>query len=243
MRINHTKRIFMNEADSSPGNGAPAAPPDPAEPQAQAAPAPDLSQLVSQIVTQVTATVEERLAAQENKIFANLRKAGALGKDKTEPTQTASTAPASAPPAPAATSADEVRAIIARERAITFAAVENKLTTQQIARITSAIEAEKPDEPAAWVKSFLADMGIARPADQPVTPAQPVQQTNGSPISDKGSPAPGGAVAWEREFAENPIGMSKAAYALMVAKHGEAKARQMRLDASRDQASRIKVTL
>lgn len=232
-----TKRIYMNEADGSPGNGAPVAPPAPAEPQAQAAPVPDLSQLVSQIVAQVSTTVDEKLTAQENKIFANLRKSGALGKDKPADDKPAPQ-PAAAPASPGLSPAD-VKVMIERTRAVDRAVFEHKLTDAQTKRMTAAMEAEAPPDAVAWAKSYLADMGLVRSTEVAPSPA-PVP--NAAPISDKGSPAPGGAVAWEREYAENPIGMSPAAFALMVAKHGHQKAWQMRIEASKEQAARIRVT-
>lgn len=103
--------------------------------------------------------------------------------------------------------------------------------------------AQKPSDDSEWFEKKMKTFGIKQPAATTATittTAQAGQQT--PPISDKGSPAPGNASDWEREFAENPIGMSPAARQRMDAKHGVEKARKMRLEAANAQAERIKVT-
>src|SRR5688572_26534452 len=88
MLINQTKRIYMNEADGSSGNGAPTAPPAPAAPVAEPT-APTLD--VDALMTRIVSAVDERFAAKSNELFANARKAGLLKKEETPP------APAAAP--------------------------------------------------------------------------------------------------------------------------------------------------
>lgn len=235
MRINQPKRIYMNEADGSPGNGAPAAPPAPAEPPAPpAAPAPTPAVTVDQVKSLMT----EMLGGFKNEFFANARKAGLLKKEETPP-PTPPASPAAA--APTAISLADVESMLERERVITRVATEHKLSDAQVKRMKSMIAAEKPEDVGGWVSAFVTDMGLVKAAEQPVPPT-PQPQPNGHPISDKGSPAPGGVVNWEREFAENPIGMSAAARSAMDAKHGRDKAIKMRLEASQAQAARIKVT-
>ena len=240
MRINQLKRIYMTEEGASPGGGA--APPAPAQPPATPAAPPEAPDIVSQL----SKLIDDKLTAQRNGIFADLRKAGALGKEKTPETPPATplAAPAVASPAQGMTAA-EVEAMLERERAVTRATVEHKLTDAQIKRMRSALKAENPDDVSTWSAAYLADMGLAKASTPtqpaPATPVAPTAPTQ-PPASDKGSPAPGGVLNWEAEFAANPIGMSPAARQLMDAKHGVEKARQMRLKAAEEQAARIRVT-
>lgn len=227
----------MNEADASPGGGAsPAAPVEPAAANPATAPAPAVS------VDQVKSLMTEMLGGFKNALFADMRRAGVLGKEKaTEtPTPAPATAAASAPVSTGLSAAD-VEAMLEQERVITRVQFENKLTDAQIKRMKAALKADKPEDVSTWTSTYLADMGLVRQADSnPVPTIQP--QPAGAPISDKGSPAPGGVTNWEREYAENPLGMSTAAKALMDAKHGVEKARKMRLEAAQAQAARIRVT-
>lgn len=226
----------MNEADSSPGNGAPAGQPAPTAPTAaptahESAPAVTLDQ--------VKGLMTEMLGGFKNSVFADLRKSGALKKD--EPAAPVPSAPAV--PAASLTSAD-VQSMIAWENTITRVAAESKLTAAQEQWMRGAVQGVKADELLTRCQSFVTDLGLVR--TEPVTstqvPQTPQPQPNGHPISDRGSPAPGGVVNWERELAENPIGMSAAARSAMDAKYGREKAVKMRLEASQAQAARIKVT-
>jgi hypothetical protein len=227
----------MNEADASPGNGAPAAPPTPAEPPASpAAPAP--APAVS--IDQVKNLIGEQLTGFKNGFFAELRRAGVLGKEK--PNGDPPAAPAAAPTSPPAgglTEAD-LEARLEQERVITRAQVENKLSDAAIKRMKSALRSEKPEDVSGWVTSYLADMGLARTSETPPAPTAPPAVPNAAPISDRGSPAPAGAVGWRYEM-NNPIGMSAAARAQMDAELGVEKARKMRLEAARNQAATMRV--
>lgn len=237
MRINHTKRIFMNEEDGSPGNGAPvtAAPvsaaPDAAPKAPESAPTvtPDL----------VKSWIGDAFGSFRNEFFASARKAGVLGKDK--PTHDASESkPAAAAPVTGLTEAD-LEARLEQERVLTRAQLEHKLSDAAVKRMKAALKADRPDDVASWTSSYLADLGLVRTDTQPaVTPAAPAAPSV-APISDRGAPAPAGAVGWRYEL-NNPIGMSSAARAQMDAELGEEKARKMRLEAARKQAANLRVT-
>lgn len=240
MRINHPKRIFMNEADASPGGGT--ATPAPAAPPAST-PAQEATPAVS--IDQVKNLMSETLTGFKNALFADMRKAGALGKEKPngDSTTTPTATPPAAAPATSGLTEADLEARLEQERVITRVQVENKLSEAAIKRMKSALKAEKPDDIAAWTSSYLADLGLVRTTD-PSTPSAvtaPTVAPNGAPASDKGSPAPSGAVGWRHEFAQNPIGMSKAAREQMDAELGAEKARKQRLDASRGQAERMRV--
>lgn len=229
----------MNEADASPGGGAvPAVPAEP--PAAPAAPAP-----AAVTVDQVKSLMTEMLTGFKNATFAELRKAGALGKDKpsTEsPKDPPSATPAAAAPASSGLTEAALEARFEQERVITRVQVENKLTDAQVKRMKNALRTEQPEDAASWASAYLTDLGLVRTTETAQTTPAPVPQPSGQPISDKGSPAPGGVVAYERELAENPVGMSQAARNAMDAKYGVEKARKMRVDAAQAQLSRIKAT-
>lgn len=233
------KRIFMNEEGGSPGGGA--ASPAPALPPASTAAAQPEPAIP---VTQLKSVIGEVFGELRNGLFADLRRAGALKKDEPAPTPAPQSAAAAAP-APTGLSMADVEAMLERERVITRVATEHKLTDAQVKRMKGMIAAEKPDDVSGWVSAFVTDMGLVRQTtDQPPTTAPTQLPPSGPPLSDKGSPAPGGVVNWEREFAENPVAMSPAARAAMDAKYGYEKARRMRIDAANapgGQAERLKV--
>lgn len=233
--LQRLSKFLMNETDGSPGGGSP--PPTPADP---AAPKPESVAPQPLTLDQVNAAVAKQLETFQNGFFANARKAGLLPKEKTpEPTPTP---PKDAPPA--GLSMADVEALLERNTVITARATKHGLTDAQVARLKAGTASAPLESFAAEVDSFLADMGLAKSATtQQAAPAQPQPQpSNHQPISDKGAPVPGGVLDWEREFQENPIGMSVAARRAMDAKYGEAKARAMRLEAARHKAEALRVT-
>jgi hypothetical protein len=226
-----SKRIFMSEVDASPGNGAPAASPQPAGPNAApTAPAPEPTITPDQ----VKSWISEALGGFKNEFFANARRAGLLKKEEPSPRPTPAKQPDAAP-APTGLTAADVQRMLERDRVLTRAEIEHKLTPAQAKRMRALLEAERPDDVSGWVSAFMTDMGLVRTQDQqpPVTPQQPAVQPNTAPVSDKGSPAPGTASSWQRELAERPLSMSAAARAAMDAELGERVARQKRIDAAR----------
>jgi hypothetical protein len=240
----HTKRIYMNEADGSPGNAAPATPTPPAPAAPNAAPtAPEQPALTVEAIANIVATtVDTKIKAFENGFFANARKAGLLGKDKSAPDSSATPNATAAPSTTALTEA-ELDARLEQERVITKAQVENKLSDAAVKRMKSALRTEKPEDVGAWTSAYLADLGLVRTNNESsttVTPSAPVLP-NTAPISDRGSPAPAGAVGWRYELS-NPIGMSAAARAQMDAELGADKARRMRIEAAQTQAEKMRVT-
>lgn len=243
-----SKRILMNEEDGSPGGGS-APPSAPASPSASNGATPPAEPAVP--VSQLKAVIGEVFGELRNGLFADLRKAGALGKDKTveqpnsPPSPPLQPSPAAAP-ASSGLSAEVVQAMIVQERVFARAEAEHKLTDGQIEWMRSALKGVPADELPTKANAFLRSMGIVKGASEPspatTTATVPVQPTS-APISDKGAPAPGGATPWEREFAENPIGMSAASVNAMFAVHGAEKARRMIVEAGLRQAERIKVAV
>jgi hypothetical protein len=230
-----TKRIYMNEVDSSPGGGSV----PPVQPAPAAAPtAPEMPPLT---IDAVKTHVADQLKAFQNEFFASARKAGLLEKPKNTET------PAAAPAATVTglTEAD-LDARLEQERVVTTARIENKLTESQVKRMRAALKAEKPGDVSTWTAEYLADMGLVRTNAEPqtTTTTQTVAVTpSAAPISDRGTPAPNGVTGWRYEIATNPMGMSASSRAAMNAELGEEKARKQRLDASRDQAQRMQVVI
>lgn len=129
-------------------------------------------------------------------------------------------------------------------------ALRRGVDDDKIDDLFALFKVQKPADDGQWFDEKAARFGFnkgqsAAPTAQtasataPNVPVPPV----GPPISDKGSPAPGGVTNWEREFAENPIGMSAAARALMDAKHGVEVARRMRVEAATARQGHIRVTV
>lgn len=243
MRINQAKRIYMNEEGASPGGGA--TPPAPAQPPApNGAPTAEPVVPVSQVKDVITQTFGEL----KNAFFADLRRSGALGKEKPAET-TPNPAPqptAAAAPAPTGLSLTDVEAMLEQERVITRSQLQHGLTDAQVKRMKGALKADRPDDISTWASTYLADMGLAKqtpptPSPTQVTPP-PVPQPSGAPISDKGSPAPGSGSNWNREFAENPLNMSAASIASMELELGKEVARKKRVEAGLAKGAGIKVT-
>lgn len=237
------KPILRNEEGASPGGGAAPAQPQPAAQQGaqQAAPAIPVDVIKGVVTEALTAALPEL----RNGIFADLRRDGAFRKDKPVEHPTNPT-PQHAPgaPAPAAgLSVADVEAMLERERVIASRAAKHDLNDNVVRRMKSALNGVEASRFAAEADSFLSDLGLVKaPTQQPAAPAsaQP-QPSNPQPLSDKGAPVPGGVLDWEREFQENPIGMSAAARRAMDAKHGADKGRAMRLEAARQRAGDIRV--
>lgn len=233
MRLN---RILMNEEGSSPGGGVPPVV-APATPPASPGATPPAEPAVP--ISQLKTVIGEVFGELRNGLFADLRKAGALGKEKPVPE------PSAAAPASPGLSMADVEAFVSRDRVLTRVEIENKLTVEQSGYMRAALKEIDPSELPAKAASYLTAMGLAKGAEPtPSTPAAAVVAVpaSGPPISDKGSPAPGSATNWEREYAENPIGMSPAARAAMDAKYGVEKARRMRVEAAQRQGENIRVT-
>ena len=246
MRINQTKRIYMTEEDGSPGGGA--APPAPApSPAAQPAPEGDPLVQIKSAMNDVIGGFRTELTAFKNSIFADLRKSGALGKDKPGETPPPPTATPAAPAVSATLTMDQVESMLEQTRVLERASVENGLTDAQQKRMRLALKAEAPEDVATWAKTYLADMGLAKstttPTPTPPNPAPGIQPSTAPPVSDKGSPAPGGTVNWEAEFTRDPLRMSPAAKAAGEAKHGKEKFTKMRLERIAALASGIRVTV
>ncbi len=101
-------------------------------------------------------------------------------------------------------------------------------------RMRSAFAAERPDDPSAWVGTWLDDVGLVKKADTTTTttsekPAEkkPTETTTTTqtpkPISDKG----GAAVTTNLDEITNPNDLTEVDVERLYAKHGEDKANEM----------------
>lgn len=234
------KPILRNEVDASPGGGAVAAQSQPAASEGAQPAAPVIPPDI--IEGAVTKALTAALPKLRDGIFADLRRDGAFKKDKPAE-QPAATAATSAPAV--GLSAADVEAMLERERVIASRAAKFDLNDNAVRRLKSALNGVDVSSLAAEADSFLADLGLAKaPTPQQATtapaPPQP-QPSNAQPISDKGSPVPGGVTDWEREYAEKPQAMSPAAISAMNAKHGIEKARRMRVERALEMGVGIRV--
>lgn len=216
-------RILMNEADASPGNGAPAAPAAPAEPTATT-PAPALD--VDALVTRLVGVVDEKLSAHQNAINAGLRKAGVFKQDKPadpapapQPTQSAPTA------AQAGLSMADVEALLERKEVIATRAAKHGLSDSQRKRFEAALANAPRESLVAEADSYLADMGLVKAPTPVQTPAAPAAAKPN--ISDRGTAAPSDMRDSDGVLNSRPLEMTAHDVDALILKHGHDKGLQM----------------
>lgn len=220
----------MNEADASPGNGAPAESAAPAAPTAtQTAPAFDLDTLV----TRLTGVIDEKIQASQNATHAALRKAGVFKQDKAPSESAPAAQPTqSAPSAQAGLSMADVEALLERENVIATRAAKYGLAEAQVRRLKSALTGVPRESFATEADSFLADLGLVKVATTP-TPAPTTAQASTPPqpakpnISDRGSAAPSDLRDSEGVVNSRPLEMTAHDVDALVLKYGEQKGMQM----------------
>lgn len=155
----------MQEADGSPGSGAPPAP-APTEPQAQGAPAN---------AGAPTVDVAAIASAVRDAVFADLRRSGVLGKEKPK---------SNVEPTPQA----NLRAL---DRAVARHPHAPKLNDAAYSRLERAFADESPADASSWLKDYFEGMGIVESATPPGPPAPPAPpQRNGPPLNGGTPPAP-----------------------------------------------------
>lgn len=165
----------MNEADASPGGGAPA--PTPTTPDAQA------QEPAAQPIT--LEAIAKLLEQQKNSVEANTRRMieGALGKKKggNAPPPDKDAAPGAAPTQPQTV---DMRAFDRATRRL-------DLTDSALARMERAFAAEAPDDAAEWVKSYVDDLGIKAPSEKAATTPSGTAPATATPAaSAAATPAP-----------------------------------------------------
>jgi hypothetical protein len=220
-------RILMNEADSSPGNGAPAEPAAPAAPTA----APTAPVDLDAIVTKLSAVVDEKLAAHKNATFAELRKAGAFKQDKpADPAPAAQSTPSAPVAAQAGLSIADVEALLERKGIVASRAAKHGLSESQLKRFESAMAGVSRESLASEADAYLADMGLAKaPTAAPAPPAAaPTQASPAKPnISDRGTAAPTDTRDSEGVLNSRPLEMTPHDIDALILKHGPDKGMQM----------------
>lgn len=232
MRTFLAKRIFMNEADASPGNGAAQPTAVSAEPTAsQTAPSFDMDSLLARI----TSVVDERLSASEQRVknatFAELRKGGHLKQEKA-PSESAPTSQPtqSAPSAQAGLSMADVEALLERKDVIATRAAKHGLNETQKKRFESAMAGVSRESLQAEADAFLIDMGLVKAAPAPAAPttSQPATPAPAKPnISDRGSASPTDTRDSDGVLNSRPLEMTPHDVEALVLKHGREKGLQM----------------
>lgn len=223
-QMNQAKRIFMNEADSSPGNGAPPAVATSAEPTAApTAPALDVDSLMSRL----SGVIDEKLSAHQNAINAGLRKANVFKQDKpTEPTVQPTTSASVATQA-GLTGAD-LDSRFELERVIASREGKHGLNEAQARRLRSALSGVPRESFASEADSYLADMGLVKAATPPITQVQtPAPATAKPNISDRGAAAPTDTRDSDGVLNSRPLEMTGHDVDSLVLKHGHEKGMQM----------------
>lgn len=224
-QMNQAKRIFMNEADSSPGNGAPPVVATSAEPTAApTAPALDVDSLMSRL----SGVIDEKLSAHQNAINAGLRKANVFKQDKpTEATVQPTTSMSTVTQA-GLTGAD-LDSRFELERVIASREGQHGLNEAQARRLRSALNGVPRESFASEADSYLADMGLVKAATPPITQVQtpapvPAAKPN---ISDRGSAAPTDTRDSDGVLHSRPLEMTAHDVDSLVLKHGHEKGMQM----------------
>ena len=223
-QMNQAKRIFMNEADSSPGNGAPPAVATSAEPTAApTAPALDVDSLMSRL----SGVIDEKLSAHQNAINAGLRKANVFKQDKppeptVQPTTSASTA------TQAGLTGADLDSRFELERVIASREGKHGLNEAQARRLRSALSGVPRESFASEADSYLADMGLVKAATPPITQVQtPAPATAKPNISDRGAAAPTDTRDSDGVLNSRPLEMTGHDVDSLVLKHGHEKGMQM----------------
>jgi len=98
-------------------------------------------------------------------------------------------------------------------------------------RMRDAYVSDRPDDPTSWIKSWLDDAGLKKPAPPPDNNKQAKaddvadpKKGSAPPISDKGPPAPGGARDVDALLLERPLELSDGDIERLQLKHGPDKA-------------------
>lgn len=173
-------RILMQQEDSAPTGSPTPAPTAPTEVPAQgAAPTLDVSAIAAAVTEQV-----------RNGVFAELRRSGALVKEKpAKPSVT----PTEAPPQV------NLRAL---DRAVARHPSAAQLSDRAYERLERAFKDEAPEDATAWLADYFQGMGVAAP--QPATPTAPAVTTaapaaprSAVPISSGGGSPPAPTVPLE----------------------------------------------
>lgn len=181
MQVLNKMRMLRNQEGGSPGGGAapPASPPStPATPPAQGAGASS---------SDIDAKLDAKFEAFHGRIFADLRKANVFGKGK-EP-EPAPARPPEGGASAGALSRDDVTKMLERRDALHGAMSGVAIPEGARQRMLRAFEQERPDDPGAWAKGYIADFGL----DKQTPGAAPAGTSNPSPPKPPpGPPASGG---------------------------------------------------
>jgi hypothetical protein len=219
--INQPKRIFMNEADGSSGNGAPAAPAAPAEPTA-VTPAPVFD--VDSLLTRLSGVIDEKITASQNATHAALRKAGVFKTEKVEPAAPSQPTPSASNVAQAGLTHADLDARLELERVVASREAKHGLSEAQSRRLRSSLASVSRDALAAEADSYLSDLGLVKAATPPpvqATQAQAPAQPAKPNISDRGTASPTDMRDFEGVINSRPLEATGHDLASYTLKYGE----------------------
>jgi hypothetical protein len=143
-------------------------------------------------IEQIKGLLADHATEVKNGVFADLRRSGYFGGKGKEPE--GQKEPKDPKPA---TTGDDVKQLMARQRAFDRATATAKLSDRALARMESAFTAESPENVSEWVKGYLEDLGIgasgASSPPQSATspnppPAAPASASPGAPATAPSSP-------------------------------------------------------
>lgn len=141
----------------------------------------DISKLVSEAVQ---AQAQAITAGVKDSLFAELRRSGVLGKGKKE----------SAPEQANGSQPTVNRA--SSERALLRAMNRYDLSDAAAARVEKAYDAEGPEDPGAWLSTYMADLGIkARGEQKEMANPAPTAKSHDDKAPVTGD-SPGGSVKY-----------------------------------------------
>jgi hypothetical protein len=229
--MNQVKRIFMNEEDSSPGNGASVPASAPTEPTAAPmAPVFDPETLV----TRLMGAFDEKLAAHQNATNAALRKAGVFKQDKPASEPAAPSQPTQSAPVVAQaglTQADVDARMDARmelERVIAQREGKYGLSEAQSKRLRSHLSGVSRESFTSEADAYLNDWGLAKTPPAPTTVSAQAVPTPAKPnVSDRGTASPVDTRDSEGVLNSRPLEMTGHDVETLVLKHGHEKGMQM----------------
>lgn len=153
----------LREEEGSGGGSSPAPVAPTAAAQGEPAPAPGgaAEKLLPQ--SQVSTLIAEAKRDTEAKTRARVLQEIEAAK--------APAAPKPSAKSDGSMSAEDVQALLSRDRAFTRATATANLNDRQLTRMEAALKADNPPDVAAWSAAYIEDLGLVKPATPTAAPA------------------------------------------------------------------------
>lgn len=184
-KLNWLSHVLRAPDDGTGGGGGVTPPNDPPNGQAQ-------GQDPNPLIGQLSSLIEEKLGSFKDSMHADIRRQidGMSNRGKgsgSKPTPDPTPPQPQPDPTPGLTRED-IRSVVASERAIQSAMASAGLSEGARGRMLRAFEAESPKDPAAWAKEYLSDFGLGDKTEGATgTPAPTTAQ--GAAVTNTGAPA------------------------------------------------------